>query len=120
MDERSWIVALAHEHLPGEVASSAEFVEGFRRLVGALSRRQPGSAHLVADVLAWLRPDGVVQHHAAFSWLETGQLCCILEFAVAARVTPDALDEHAEGVASVFTEALNLGRQGDVGGEGLK
>lgn len=82
-------------------------MEAFRRLVAALARRDPGPAHVVADVLAWLRSDGAVHHYAALRWLETGQLCCILEFTVAADVAPADLDQHAEGIATVFTEALN-------------
>lgn len=62
---------------------------------------------VVADVVAWLRADGAVQHHIVLRYLGTGELCCSLDFAIAAPVLPADIDAHAEGIAGAFTEALN-------------
>jgi hypothetical protein len=107
VDDLARIAALAQEHLPTKVTSAADFVTYFRRLITLLAACEP-TGHVVADVIAWLRPDGAVQHHAALRCLETGELCCMLEFAVVVPVDPIDLDVHAECIASVLTEALNL------------
>jgi hypothetical protein len=107
VDDPARIAALAQEHLPTGVTSAADFVTYFRRLLTALSACEP-VGHVVADVVAWLRPDGAVQHHVALRCLETGELCCLLDFGVVVAVDPIDLDVHAECMASVLTEALNL------------
>ena len=108
IDDQARIAALAQEHLPREVASVAEFSDAFRRLVEGWARCERSEGHIVADVVAWMTGDGVVHHYAALRWLETGRLCCALEFVVAVAVDPSDLDAHAEGIASAFTQGLNI------------
>jgi hypothetical protein len=108
------IAALAEEHLPDSPASVAEFATFFSCVV-ALESHKRRSDHVVADVLAWMRADGAVQHEAVFRVLESGELYCRLEFAIDVPVAPLDLDEHAEGIAAAFTQAFNQGEADDLG-----
>lgn len=108
IDEQARMAALAQEHLPCGVASVGEFSDAFRRLVEAWARCERSQGHIVADVVAWLRGDGATHHYTALRWLESGRLLRVFEFAVAVAVDPSDLDGHAEGIASAFTQGLNM------------
>ena len=100
--------ALCREHLPDRAATQEEFLQFFGELarIGAEAAGQCADP-VVADVAAWLLPDGVVHHHAVLRHLRTGHLCCLLDFEIETPVSPTDVEVHAEGIASAITAALN-------------
>jgi hypothetical protein len=104
----SGLDALCREHLPDRAATQDEFLQFFGELarIGAEAADQCVDP-VVADVVAWLLPEGVVHHHAILRYLVSGQLCCLLDFEIETPVAPADVDAHAEGIASAITAALN-------------
>ena len=108
MAEESRFRVLAGEHLPDGVASQVEFLEFFRHLLRA-SADDVDVKRTEVRVVCWLAPDSV-QHYIVVRDSGTGRVCCRLEIAIAARVSPTELDRHATDLARVLGEALNLSR----------
>lgn len=105
------IDAVCREHLPDEPATREEFLAFFRQLSRLGAQCQDADSAVVADVLAWLCPGGVVHHYTVLRVLATGRLCCAFAFEIKTPVVPADLDTHAEGIASAMTAALNPWRE---------